>query len=141
MPTLCGHDMVGAVANGDSVDLSLQTADNRRIVVSADHIIAATGYRVDIQRLAFLDAALFPQIKCVNDTPILSSRFESSVKGLFFVGPAAANSFGPLMRFAFGARFASRRLAQALGRQRDAKSASPRNHEASDPEARATPTR
>ena len=32
----------------------------------------------------------------------LSSLFESSVAGLFFVGPAA---FGPVLRFACGAKF------------------------------------
>ena len=53
-------------------------------------------------------------IKSVQRTPILSSTFESSVAGLHFVGISAANSFGPAMRFAFGARFASERLAATL---------------------------
>ena len=59
------------------VELSLQTPDNRRVVVSTDHVIAATGYRVDIRRLEFLNAALISQIACVHETPILSTRFES----------------------------------------------------------------
>jgi hypothetical protein len=37
--------------------------------------------------------------------------------GLFFVGPAAANSFGPLMRFACGARYTSTWLAKYLRRR------------------------
>jgi hypothetical protein len=45
---------------------------------------------------------------------VLSSTFESSVPGLYFVGIAAANSFGPVMRFAFGAGFAAKRLTQAM---------------------------
>jgi hypothetical protein len=36
------------------------------------------------------------------------------VNGLYFVGPVAANSFGPLMRFAFGANYAARRLSRHL---------------------------
>jgi hypothetical protein len=36
------------------------------------------------------------------------------VPGLYFAGIAAANSFGPVMRFAFGAGFAARRLADTL---------------------------
>jgi len=59
---------------------------------------------------------LLQRLEHVNQTPILSTHFESSIEGLFFVGPIAANSFGPLMRFAFGAGFASRRLTLALGR-------------------------
>jgi hypothetical protein len=45
---------------------------------------------------------------------VLSSNFESSVPGLYFTGLVAANSFGPVMRFAFGAGFAARRLTQAM---------------------------
>jgi hypothetical protein len=36
------------------------------------------------------------------------------VPGLHFVGIAAANSFGPVMRFAFGAGFAAERLTALL---------------------------
>jgi hypothetical protein len=46
----------------------------------------------------------------------LSRWFESSVPGLHFVGTAAANSFGPMMRFAYGAGFVSRRLSKHLAR-------------------------
>jgi thioredoxin reductase len=138
VPVLSGHNVVGAVAENDRVQLSLQTSDNRRVVVSADHVIAATGYHVDIRRLEFLHAGLISQIACVNETPILSARFESSVKGLYFIGPAAANSFGPLMRFAFGARFASRRLVRILGRRPHAVSSSSGNYGVSEPKAPAT---
>jgi FAD-dependent urate hydroxylase len=47
---------------------------------------------------------------------VLSSSFESSVKGLYFVGLSAANSFGPVMRFAFGTRFAAQTVTKALVR-------------------------
>jgi hypothetical protein len=50
----------------------------------------------------------------VAETPVLSSRFESSVPGLFFVGALSANTFGPLTRFAFGAGFAAERLVGRL---------------------------
>jgi hypothetical protein len=36
------------------------------------------------------------------------------VPGLHFIGPAAANSFGPMLRFAAGAEFTSRRLSRHL---------------------------
>ncbi|MGH9705764.1 MAG: NAD(P)/FAD-dependent oxidoreductase, partial [Candidatus Acidiferrales bacterium] len=39
---------------------------------------------------------------------------ESSVRGLYFTGVAAANSFGPLMRFAFGAGFTARHLTRVM---------------------------
>ena len=82
--------------------------------VLADHIIAATGYKVDIQRLNFLDAKLQSAMRCDDGAPRLSRHFESSVSGLYFIGTAAANSFGPLLRFACGAGFAARRLSRHL---------------------------
>jgi hypothetical protein len=77
-------------------------------------VIAATGYKVALTRLKFLDGALRSQIRDVADTPILNRQFESSVPGLHFVGIAAANSFGPLQRFAYGAGFAAKRLSRYL---------------------------
>jgi len=47
-------------------------------------------------------------------TPTLSRWFESTLPGLFFVGPSAANAFGPLLRFARGAEFAVQALARRL---------------------------
>jgi hypothetical protein len=55
------------------------------------------------------------RIETVEKTPVLSSSFESSIRGLYFVG-AAANSFGPVQRFAFGARFSARRVTRSLAK-------------------------
>lgn len=84
--------------------------------LTADHLIAATGYKVDLRRLSFLSQELLSGIHSVEQTPVLSSNFESSVPGLHFVGVSAANSFGPLLRFACGAQFAARRLSAHLAR-------------------------
>lgn len=80
----------------------------------ADHIIAATGYRVDLRRLPFLDSEVLAGIRSVENTPVLSSNFESSLSGLYFVGTSAANTFGPLLRFAVGAGFTAGRLSRHL---------------------------
>jgi hypothetical protein len=87
--------------------------------IEADHIIAATGYQVDVDRIGFLAQDLRSRIRLTGRAPALSSHFESSVPGLYFAGTAAANSFGPLLRFAYGAGFASRRIAgHVAGRAR-----------------------
>jgi hypothetical protein len=36
------------------------------------------------------------------------------VPGLFFMGPAVASTFGPVMRFVHGCDFAARRLSRRL---------------------------
>jgi hypothetical protein len=77
-------------------------------------VIAATGYVVDVERLKFLSPEIRSQVTTAKGSPVLSSSFESSMPGLYFVGVAAANSFGPVMRFAFGAGFAARRLTETL---------------------------
>jgi cation diffusion facilitator CzcD-associated flavoprotein CzcO len=82
--------------------------------LEVDHVLAATGYKVDLGRLAFLDGSMRQRIRAEAGAPALSRWFESSVPGLFFVGPSAANAFGPLLRFACGAEFTARRLARRM---------------------------
>jgi thioredoxin reductase len=100
--------------NRVSLRLTDRTGVGRTLAV--DHVIAATGYKVDLRRLAFLDSELLAGIRSVDQTPLLSADFESSVPGLHFVGTSSANSFGPLMRFVFGARFTARRLVRPLAK-------------------------
>jgi thioredoxin reductase len=80
----------------------------------ADHVITATGYRVDLRRLQFMSPELLAQIDNVHNTPVLSSSFQSSVSGLYFVGVSSANSFGPVMRFAYGADYTAKRISRHL---------------------------
>jgi thioredoxin reductase len=87
---------------------------SRRLAV--DHVLAATGYRGNLKKLGFLDGELERSIETIAGDPALSRHFESSVPGLFFVGRAAANTFGPVMRFVFGTRFASGTVADRICR-------------------------
>ncbi len=96
------------------VHLHLRCLDGCQREIVTDHVIAATGYRVNLSRLTFLSPEIQKSLKTVDDTPVLSSRFESSVRGLYFVGVAAANSFGPVLRFAYGAGFAARNLTETM---------------------------
>jgi thioredoxin reductase len=139
VPVLSGHEMISvAVADGHPT-LTLRKQEGVDVTIQVDHVIAATGYRVDIRRLEFLEDSLLRRLAHVNHSPTLSTRFESSVEGLFFVGPIAANSFGPLMRFAFGAGFASRRVTPALRRLVRSPSLISGTHQATQPNAEATP--
>lgn len=91
-----------------------QEGVQREIVT--DHVIAATGYRVNLDRLKFLSDDLRNSIEHIERSPVLKTNFESSVPGLYFVGVSASNTFGPLMRFAFGADFAARHLTDRLNK-------------------------
>jgi len=114
VPFHLGVNITEAKVQNGRVRLELTDHVGTRRSLDSDHVIAATGYRVDLRRLAFLNSDLRSEIRSVEQTPVLSSNFESSVPGLYFVGASAANSFGPLLRFAFGASFAARRLSRHL---------------------------
>jgi cation diffusion facilitator CzcD-associated flavoprotein CzcO len=114
VPVLPGHSVVGADTRGDRVRLLLDRPGHGRDELLTDHVIAATGYRVDLRALPFLDPALRSRLGQVAQTPLLSRDFEATVQGLYFVGLAAANHFGPVMRFVYGADFAARRVVKHL---------------------------
>jgi thioredoxin reductase len=116
VPTLLSHTLHRAEMRDGRIALDISDA-NSKATISCDHIVAATGYRPNVERLGWLSADLRENIATVEKTPILSDNFESSVRGLYFTGPAAANSFGPLMRFMVGAEFAAPRLAGHLDRR------------------------
>jgi thioredoxin reductase len=82
--------------------------------LSADHAVAGTGYEPDVARLKFLSDDITAGIARTERAPRLSLRFESSVPGLFFIGPMAAFSFGPLSRFVAGSRYAAITLSRHL---------------------------
>ena len=115
VPMHLGAELKEVVVRGNRVHLTCggRRGDGQSTRV-VDHVIAATGYRVALQRLRFLDERLRQSLRAVEDSPVLTTAFESSVQGLYFVGLASANSFGPLTRFAYGARFAARRLSRYL---------------------------
>ncbi len=116
VPLLLGYTPKRAEIQDGRVRLELRAADGSKREILTEHIIAATGYKVNLKRLPFLSPEIRSKIKAVDGTPVLSSSFESSIPGLYFAGVAAANSFGPVMRFAFGAGFAARRLTHALAK-------------------------
>jgi thioredoxin reductase len=103
-----------ASKNENGVHLLLTQHDGTAKELHVDHVIAATGYKVRLQSLNFLDPDLRGRMKTVDNTPVLDTNFESSIPGLYFVGLAAAPSFGPLCRFAYGAKFTSNRIARHL---------------------------
>jgi thioredoxin reductase len=111
---LLGREVVAAREAGAVVRLTLATRDGRTEEHETEHVIAATGYQPDIARLSFLDPSLRDTIATVNHAPELSANFESTAPGVYFTGLSAANSFGPMMRFAYGADFTARRIARHL---------------------------
>lgn len=114
VPVLLGARLARSEMRGDVAHVAFRMADGSERTVEAEHVIAATGYKVDMQRLHFLGERVIAKLDLADRSPVLSPNFETSVPGLYVVGTAAANSFGPLLRFAYGAGFTSGRLSRHL---------------------------
>jgi cation diffusion facilitator CzcD-associated flavoprotein CzcO len=111
-----GAGIVAARTRGGALELTLDDASTR----CADHVLLATGYRVDIERYDFLSDALLETVTRVGGFPRLSRGMEaSSAPGLHFLGAPAAWTYGPLMQFVAGADFAARGLARLLAGTRE----------------------
>ena len=88
--------------------------DGRLAELIVDHVIAATGYRVDIDAMLFLDPSLARLYAGQVSSPALDATFQSSVPGLYFAGLPAAATFGPLLRFVCGTSFNAVRLSEGV---------------------------
>jgi FAD-dependent urate hydroxylase len=113
---LTGHAVRSAEAAGDRLRLKVEREDGTVIDWTTDHLIAGTGYRVDLDRLPFLSDQLRARLRRVERAPALSPTFEASTPGLYFIGLASAYSLGPMMRFVYGADYSARRLVAQLAR-------------------------
>lgn len=117
IPMQLGTSVLRAAAKDDHVELALADEAGNPSAARFDHVISATGYKPDLTRLPFLSLSLLSEIAMVENTAILSDQFETSTAGFYVTGPAAANAFGPLMRFMVGAEFAAPRIAAHLQRR------------------------
>lgn len=115
IPVHQGSRIVQAQQVGDGVALTTNHGSRR-----VDHVLLATGYRIDVDKVAILGARLREGISRHRGLPVLSSGFESSVPGLYFAGAHAVGSFGPLLRFIAGAGFAGQRITQSVRGRRAA---------------------
>jgi len=90
-----------AEVRGQQVGLTIQSADGKTTDLLVDHVVAGTGYRYEVAKAPFLDDKIKAAVKVEEGYPALTRNFESSVPGLYFVGLPAANTFGPVQRFAW----------------------------------------
>jgi thioredoxin reductase len=116
LPTHLGVSIADVRSFAGRASLKLRCPGREDLELAVDHVIAATGYKASVSRLTFIDGSLQSRIRTAAEAPILNRHFESSVPDLYFIGAAAANSFGPLLRFAYGAKFAARRVSARLAR-------------------------
>ena len=104
-----------AKPSGSGVKLLLDGPSRSSLEV--DHVIAGTGFRIDLARLAYLPEELRKQIATVGGYPVLNRAGESTVPGLYFAGAPAAFGLGPSMRFIAGTHNLARQLTRSVARR------------------------
>ena len=117
-PVHAGQAVRSAEPLAGGVRLEITDAGGTRRTLAANHVIAATGYRTDLARLSFLGDEVRAGLRTVAGTPAVGRDYQSSVPGLYFIGPAVAPTFGPVMRFVFGARHAATVVTRHLAASR-----------------------
>ena len=107
-----GRRVVSFVRHADRLEIGLDDDSTR----NADQVLLATSYRFSLDRLPFIDPKLQHEVALDGSFPRLDQSFQSTARGLFFVGYPAEGRFGPLSRFVLGTGFTSRRVRAAFDR-------------------------
>jgi thioredoxin reductase len=93
--------VVQSFVDDDRIQLKLSNGS----MMNADHVIVASGFKINLERLPFLEKDLKSKIIREEDYaefPKLNRYFESNCKGLYFAGPLSSHSHGPTFRFILG---------------------------------------
>jgi FAD-dependent urate hydroxylase len=112
LDVLASHRVREAAPHGSGVRLLLDGPGET--TMDADHVIAGTGFRIDLTRLSFLSEGLLARIPAIKGYPVVSRAAESGVPGLYFVGAPTAASLGPSERFVAGTHNISAVLAKSV---------------------------
>ncbi|MEV8547803.1 NAD(P)-binding domain-containing protein [Streptomyces sp. NPDC051572] len=114
VPVRLGEHITSARRDGDRLTLATRDGAGHTHTVKTGHVLAATGYRVRLDVLDFVAPEVRAELARTAGFPRLDAGLQSSVPGLYFTGIQAAATFGPLLRFTCGTKFAAPRLAAAL---------------------------
>lgn len=79
------------------------------------HILLATGYRPNMDNVAFLDpATIRAPLATAEGYPVLDTEFQTNLPNLYVTGLAAARDFGPFFGFTVACPVAAQLIGQAV---------------------------
>jgi thioredoxin reductase len=103
--------VLGSELTSTSVRVRLDTGDNFEV----DHVLFATGYKVDLKRVSFLSAGnLLQRIQRRDGYPVLDDSLQTTVPGLFVTSLPAVREFGLFFAFTAAVRASARIVGRAL---------------------------
>jgi thioredoxin reductase len=83
--------------------------------LSADQVLFATGYRVDLTKVDYLaEAVASGRLRVIDGYPALDEDFQTTLRGLYITGQAAARDFGLLFGFVRGCIASARIIVAGL---------------------------
>ncbi|WP_108670323.1 NAD(P)-binding domain-containing protein [Peribacillus acanthi] len=99
----------------DEIKITLTNGEEKKV----NHIIVATGFRINLDRVPFMDQKLLQKIEReeLPQFPKLSEFFESNIQGLYFAGPLSSHSHGPTFRFILGLKKTSSTILKSITRE------------------------
>ncbi len=111
---LPGTNVTSSRQNPDG-ELEVSIDSGRTIVV--DHVIFATGYKVDMSRLPYLSDRILGKMKTADGFPVLDADMQTSVPGLYVTSLPAARDFGLFFGFTSAVRASATIVGNALRRK------------------------
>jgi thioredoxin reductase len=112
---LKGHQLRSAEPHGSGVRLHLDGPE--RSSIEADHVIAGTGFRIDVARLTYLSEEIQAGLTTRGNCPLVNRAGESTVPGMYFAGAITSVSLGPGVRFISGTHQTAPQLAKSVARR------------------------
>jgi len=112
---LTGHRIKSAEPQGNGVLLRLD--GGKESSVTADHVIAGTGFRMDVSGLPFMTDEVLAGLATRANLPLVNRAGESTVPGLYFAGALTTVSLGPGVRFISGTHQTAAQLARSVARR------------------------
>jgi hypothetical protein len=105
------NESIDSVAvEGEQLHLVLTSGETRDV----DHLVLGSGYEVRMEGYRFLSPEIIANIGTRHGQPDLALGFESSIDGLYFIGPGSQESFGPLLHSVAGTEYAGKSVSRAI---------------------------
>ncbi|MGR8979507.1 MAG: NAD(P)-binding domain-containing protein [Gammaproteobacteria bacterium] len=94
-------------------DMAIRLDSGEKLTV--DHVILATGYKVDMDRLPFLaQGNISSKLTTRGGYPVLNEHLQTNIPGLFVTSMAAVQDFGPFFAFTVSVRASANLIGQAV---------------------------
>jgi FAD-dependent urate hydroxylase len=105
------NESIESVAiESEKLRLALTSGGTRAV----DHLVLGSGYEMRVERYRFLSPEIVANIGTRHGQPDLALGFESSIDGLYFIGPGSQQSFGPLLHSVAGTTYAGKSVSRAI---------------------------